>query len=185
MPMKRRVSSTLAALIAALSVACGSASQKNDDSSQMVTAPDPATSQLNASWTGTITRPNGAGLSPIAIQWAAKQDSTGRLTGPFAMTLNGVTLTASFSGVFTSASTPTSGVVSFFLSMAKGDSTSAPSCSIFMNAPGILSGFTQSGPQQVTSTAFAVNYSGCSAFLGGTSTGPTVESGYLLSLSKQ
>jgi hypothetical protein len=69
--------------------------------------------------------------------------------------------------------------------MTKGASTGLPSCSIFMNTPGILSGFTQSGPQQVSSTAFSINYSECGAFLGVTATGPTVESGNLLSLSKQ
>jgi hypothetical protein len=112
MPLTRSRAGLLVALLAVAAARCGGAGQQSNDT-QIMTAPDPATSQLNAAWTGSITRPNGLGT--IAIQWAATQDSSGKLTGPFAMTLNGITLAASFSGVFTSASTPAAGVVSFSL----------------------------------------------------------------------
>jgi len=146
------------------------------------TAPtNPANTNLSGNWTGTITRPSGRGT--IALRWTATQDASGILSGPIAMTINGVTLPATFSGIF-SGGTNNPGGIMFRITMNKGDSSAFPNCSVSMNVPGTIAGFSPAATS-LSSDAFTMGYTTCQGVVEPTPPmNYTIESGNTMSLNR-
>lgn len=120
----------------------------------------PGSTALAATWTGTLTRPNG--LPAMTVSWVATQSDTG-LDGPVTLTNGSVSVT--FPGHGGASGNDSSGFRWFM--QFKGDPGSMsnfPTCAVLGNTQGTPDAFP-SPYNKVTIATFSISYQNCKGFV--------------------
>ena len=170
--------------LSALAAACGGGGRGGNNSSSPTSPTNPNNANLTGTWTGSLSRPGG--LSPVAVRWAATQESF-NLSGPFTMTYNGISIQVTTRGT---VATDNGGLtIGFQFFLDPGASPVIPSCSVVTEGPGggplRIPGVTPNATS-LTSSPFDITYRSCRGFIENDGiSGQHVDAGVILTLTKQ